>query len=262
MRYARFMTTTLITGASGGLGAAFARLLATEKHNLVLVARSKDALEALAAELRITQGITVTVLTEDLSDPLSVGRIVAALKDMPIDMLVNNAGVGKLARFAAMSERDIADMLHLNIETLTLLTRALLPGMIARKHGRILNVASTASFQPGPLMAVYYASKAYVLHWSLALSNELRGTGVAITCLCPGPTKTGFQKTAGMLDSPLFKKLHTMDAETVVRIGYDALQRGKPMVVPGAINNIGAFCTRLIPKTLAGRIARKAQEVR
>ncbi len=262
MRYAPSMATTLITGASGGLGAAFARLFATEKNDLVLVARSKDALEALAAELRTTHGITVTILIEDLSDPLSVGRIVTAVKEQEIDTLVNNAGVGKLSRFADMAEDDVRAMLSLNVDAVTLLTRALLPGMIARKRGQILNVASTAAFQPGPLMAVYYASKAYVLHWSLALSNELRGTGVTVTCLCPGPTKTGFQKTAGMLDSPLFKKLHTMDAETVVRIGYDALQRGKPMVVPGAINAIGAFCTRLIPKTLAARIARKAQEVR
>lgn len=256
--------TTLVTGASSGLGAEFARLSAADGSNLVLVARSADALELLAKELRAAHGVTVTVLREDLSDPASVPRIVEALRagGIEIDALVNNAGVGKLSPFAAMDEKDIRSMLALNIDSLTLLTRALLPGMLERRRGRILNVASTAAFQPGPLMATYYASKAYVLHWSVALANELAGSGVTVTCLCPGPTRTGFQSAAGMLDSPLFKKFHTMDAAMVAKKGYDAMLRGTAIVTPGLLNKIGAFGTRLIPRTLAARIARAAQETR
>lgn len=256
------MLATLITGASSGLGTEFARLCAAEGANVVLVARSAEALETLAQEVRAAHGVTVRVLREDLTDPASVGRIITALKtqDIQIDTLINNAGVGKLSPFAVTPEADIRSMLALNIDALTLLTRALLPGMLERRHGRILNVASTAAFQPGPLMAVYYASKAYVLHWSIALANELAHTGVTVTCLCPGPTRTGFQRAAGMLDSPLFKKLHTMDAPNVAKRGYDAMERGKAMVTPGFMNALGAFGTRLVPRTLAARIARRAQE--
>lgn len=258
------MATTLVTGASSGLGSEFARLAAADGRNLVLVARSADKLDALAAELRAAHGATVTVVREDLADPAGVERLVAALAERAIDVdeLVNNAGVGKFSPVRTTSAGDLRAMLALNVDSLTLLTRALLPGMLERKHGRILNVASTAAFQPGPLMATYYATKAYVLHWSLALADELAGTGVTVTCLCPGPTRTEFQKTAGMLDSPLFKKFHTMDAATVARAGYAAMARGKPMVVPGLLNKIGAFGTRLVPKTVAARIARKAQETR
>jgi len=258
------MATVLITGASSGLGSEFARLCAADGKNLVLIARSADALGVLAEDLRKAHGITVEVLAHDLTEPDAVQHIVAGLaaRNIEVDELINNAGVGKLSPFAETDERDLRGMLDLNVSALTMLTRALLPKMIARKRGRILNVASTASFQPGPLMAVYYATKAYVLHWSLALGNELNGSGITVTCLCPGPTKTGFQKAAGMLDSPLFKRFQTMDAVSVARAGYDAMLRGKPMVVPGLMNKVGAFATRLIPRTLAARIARAAQETR
>lgn len=257
------MATTLITGASSGLGVEFARLSAAEGRDLVLVARSGDKLEAVAADVRSRHGVAVTVLPEDLSDPAGVDRLVTALgeRGITIDALINNAGIGKLAPVAETPEADMRSMLALNVDAVTLLTRALLPGMLERGSGRVLNVASTAAFQPGPLMATYYATKAYVLHWSLALADELAGTGVTVTCLCPGPTRTGFQKAAGMLDSPLFKKFHTMDAATVARAGYAAMVRGKPMAVPGLLNKIGAFGTRLLPKTVAARIARKAQEI-
>ena len=215
---------TLVTGASSGLGIEFARLAAAKKRDLVLVARSADKLEALAAEVREAHGVGVTVLADDLANPASVERIVASLREkgIAVDELINNAGVGKLAPFAGMPEEAIAGMIDLNVRTLTLLTRALLPDMVARGAGRILNVASTAAYAPGPLMAVYYASKAYVLHFSVALQNELRGSGVSVTCLCPGPTKTGFQKTADMMDAPMFKKLSTMDAAGVTRTGTAA----------------------------------------
>lgn len=254
--------TTLVTGASGGLGAEFARLAAADKHDLVLVARSTEKLAALAAELRTAHGVAVETIVDDLADPSSVERVVAALaaKGLTIDVLINNAGVGKLAPFAAMSPETIAGMIDLNVRTLTLLTRALLPGMISRRAGRVLNVASTAAFQPGPLMAVYYATKAYVLHWSIALSDEVAGTGVTVTCLCPGPTRTGFQGVAGMNGSALFKSRLTMTAERAASIGYRAMLRGKPVVVAGRRNAFFAFGTRLVPRAVAARIARRLQE--
>lgn len=262
--YAANMSTILITGASSGLGVEFARLAAANGDDLVLIARSVEKLDLLANELRSERGANVTVLPYDLSSPSSVDAIVRDLSaaDITIDTLIANAGVGKLGAFAEQSAEDVATMLRLNIESLTMLIRALLPGMIERKTGRILTVASVAAFTPGPLMAVYYASKAYVLHFSVALANELRGTGVTVTCLCPGPTKTGFQKTANMAEAPMFKKLHVMDAASVAKIGYVAMLRGKAIVVPGWTNKLSAFLTRLAPKTFTARIARAAQESR
>ncbi len=253
---------TLVTGASGGLGLAFARLAAARKQDLVLVARTAEKLESLAAELRTAHDVAVTVVTEDLAEPTAVTKLMATLssKNVTIDTLINNAGVGKLAPFSTMPEDAIADMIDLNVRTLTLLTRALLPGMIARKNGRILNIASTAAFQPGPLMAVYYASKAYVVSWSLALGNELAGSGVTVTCLCPGPTSTGFQRTAGMNGSAMFKSSFLMTAERAATIGYTAMLRGKPLVVAGKRNAFFAFCTRFVPRTFAGAVARRLQE--
>ncbi len=255
------MAFTLITGASGGIGAEIARLAAADGKDLALVARSVDALEALAAELRAKHGVAVATFPLDLSDPSSVGRLVAALeeKTIVVDALVNNAGVGKLGTFATMDPATIDGMVALNVAAVTSLARALLPGMVARKKGRILNVASTAAFQPGPLMAVYYATKAYVLNWSLALSDELRGSGVTVTCLCPGPTRTGFQRTAGMNGTALFKSAFIMTAARAAEIGYRAMLRGKPLVVAGRRNAFFAFCTRLIPRMVAGSIAKRLQ---
>jgi short-subunit dehydrogenase len=255
------MLATLITGASGGIGLAYARLAAKDGENVVLVARSKSGLDAVATELRNAYGVDVTVMAEDLIDAGAVERIVTALKErnITIDALVNNAGVGKLAPFADTDAETIDTMLTLNIRAVTQLTRALLPGMIERKRGRIVNVASTAAFQPGPLMAVYYATKAYVMNWSLALGLELEHTGVTVTCLCPGPTSTGFQNVAGMNNAAMFKSRFVMTAEDVARIGRRAALRGTPLVVTGRRNSFFAFCTRLIPRTIAGRIARRLQ---
>lgn len=252
------VSVTLITGASGGIGAEFARLAAAAGEDLVLVARSKDKLEELAATLRTSRGVSVTVLAEDLSDPAAVGRI--AERAPAVDTLIANAGVGQLSAFSREAPEDIERMLRLNVESLTMLIRAFLPGMIERKSGRILTVASTAAYAPGPLMAVYYASKAYVLHFSVALRNELRGSGVSVTCLCPGPTTTGFQKAANMMEAPMFKKFHTMDAASVARTGYAGMQRGKAIVIAGWSNKLSAFLTRLAPKTFVARVARAAQE--
>lgn len=254
---------TLVTGASSGLGVEFARLAAERKQDLVLVARSTEKLEALAAELR-AQSVTVTVVAEDLAETTSVARLMATLagENIVIDTLINNAGVGKLGAFATMSDDAIAGMIDLNVRTLTLLARSLLPGMLERKNGRILNVASTAAFQPGPLMAVYYATKAYVVSWSLALSNELAGTGITVTCLCPGPTSTGFQKVAGMNRSAMFKSAFLMSAARAASIGYSAMLRGRTLIVAGKRNSVIAFCTRLLPRSLCARIARRMQAPR
>jgi short-subunit dehydrogenase len=256
------MSTILITGASSGLGVEFARLAAANGDDLVLVARSVDKLDLLAEELRSAHGMKITVLPYDLSSPSSVDAIVRDLSaaGIAVHTVIANAGVGKLGTFAGQSPDDVANMLRLNVESLTMLIRALLPGMIERKAGRVLTVASVAAFTPGPLMAVYYASKAYVLHFSVALANEVRGTGVTVTCLCPGPTRTGFQKTANMADAPMFKKMHIMDAASVAKVGYDAMLRGKVIIVPGLLNKLSALLTRLAPKTFTAKIARAAQE--
>lgn len=252
--------TALITGASGGLGEQFARLCAAEGMDLVLVARSKEVLEVLATELQTKHSINVLVIAADLSTPESAEEIVHTIntQNIAITTLINNAGFGSYGLFVQGNTQDQQKMLQVNIAALTALTRLVLPGMIERKYGRILNIASTAAFQPGPLMAMYYATKAYVMNFSIALSNETRNTGVTVTCLCPGPTKTGFSSHANMAKTRLFT-LGLMDANTVARIGLTALRRGKPLVIAGLRNRIGVFLTRLIPRTTAAAIARRVQ---
>lgn len=253
--------TALITGASGGLGYEFAKLFAQNGYNLGLVARSKDKLAQLANELEGKHRISVKVLAKDLSDPASPDEIYAELQQesIPIEVLVNNAG---FATYGFFAETDLAkelQMMQLNMGTLTHLTKLFLPNMLARKRGRILNVASTAAFQPGPLMTVYYATKAYVLSFSEALANELDGTGVTVTALCPGPTQTGFQARASMEDSKLVSG-GLMDTETVAKIGYQGLMKGKVIVIPGLTNKALSLLPRFLPRTLVTQIVRKAQE--
>ncbi|OGJ64021.1 short-chain dehydrogenase [Candidatus Peribacteria bacterium RIFCSPHIGHO2_02_FULL_53_20] len=254
------MKTTLITGASGGLGVEFAKLFAADGYDLVLVARNQERLQALAKELESTYNVAAHVIATDLSQPNAATMLVEEVrkKNMMIHTLVNNAGFGAFGLFHETPYDQEKQLLQVNITALTDLTKLLLPQMVQRKSGAILNVASTASFQPGPLMAVYYASKAYVMNFSLALSVELKGTGVTVTCLCPGPTKTGFEKNAHMGTSRLFQK-RVMDAATVSQIGYRALKSGRPLVVAGKLNAFGAFMTRFIPRIWVARIARQVQ---
>ena len=256
--------TALITGASSGLGIHFAKILGAKGYDLVLTARNVNALETLAKELRTAhRKITVTVIPADLSKPGAPAKLAHELtkKNISISMLVNNAGFGGYGHFAKSDWEHEAAMLQVNVAALTALTKLLLPSMIKRKRGRILNVASTAAFQPGPLMAVYYATKAYVLSFSLALSNETKGTGVTVTCLCPGPTRTNFAHGAKMDKSPLFRGV-VMNAEPVARAGIDGCFRGKHLVTPGLFNKVGTFCTRLIPRSFAASIARRVQETK
>jgi len=254
------MRTALITGASGGLGEKFAWLLASDHHDLVLVARSKEKLELLAKELSLKYSIRTTALTYDLSQKDAVGSLLQELseKNLQIDILINNAGFGAYGKFHETTYDHEKQLLTVNIEALTELTKMLLPDMVKRGSGKILNVASTAAFAAGPLMAVYYASKAYVMNLSIALNEELKGTGVSVTCLCPGPTKTGFEAGAGMQNSRLFKSA-LMDAATVATIGYRAMLKGKPLVVSGIRNKISTFGTRLVPRSLAAKIAKAVQ---
>ena len=252
------MNTALITGASGGLGEEFAKLLAAEKWNLILVARSKDKLDALKSDLEKTHSITVQVIDLDLSLPHATETLMKQIGNQDIDLLINNAGFGDFGLFQDANPVRIRQMIDLNVGALTDLTRAILPKMTARKTGKILNVASTAAFQPGPLMTVYYATKAYVLNFSLALSNELQGTGITVTCLCPGPTRTGFATNAHMGKSKLFKR-KIMSAAEVVSIGLRACMQGKELVIPGQTNLFGTFMTRFVSRAFAAKIARSMQ---
>ncbi|MDQ6931025.1 MAG: SDR family oxidoreductase [Candidatus Eremiobacteraeota bacterium] len=242
----------LITGASGGIGLELAKLLAAGGYDLVLAARSGDALESIAADLQAEHAIGVQVISQDLGVAGSAQAVYDAAG--ACDILVNNAGFATSGKFADVDLDLERSELQLNIVTLTELTKLSLPGMIARKWGRVLNVASTAAFQPGPFMAVYYASKAYVLSFSEAIASELRGTGVTVTCLAPGATQTGFAMRGGVEKTPLFK-IGVADARSVAKAGYDGLFAGKSLVVPGFKNKAIVFSTRFAPRKLLTKIS-------
>jgi hypothetical protein len=256
--------TALVTGASSGIGAALARLFAASGFDLVLVARREDRLIELSDELTNRHGTRSTVLVSDLGRQNAPADLVARLDTLGIcvSVLVNNAGFGLYGPFAATSWDSELDMLRVNIVALTALTKLLLPGMLARRDGRILNVASTAAFQPGPLMAVYYATKAYVLSFSEALANELKGTGVTVTALCPGPTASGFQGTARLEKSRLVSLVRLQTTEQVARAGYEGLMKGKAIVIPGLMNWLGAQSPRILPRSWVRFIVRTAQDPR
>jgi short-subunit dehydrogenase len=255
--------TALVTGASGGIGEELARLFAADGHNLVLVARSRDKLARLAEELQGKHGIAARVLAADLARAASSQEIFDELQraGITVDALVNNAGFGSYGLFAETDLKSELDMLQVNVVALTHLSKLFLPGMLARRRGYVMNVASTAAFQPGPLMAVYYASKAYVLSFSEALTNECEGTGVRVSALCPGPTETGFVAAAGMGDSKLFDRA-VMDARTVAEAGYRGLLAGKAIVIPGFRNNLLARSIGFFPRNLVTKVVRGIQEKR
>jgi hypothetical protein len=255
--------TALITGASFGIGQELARVFARENYNLVLVARTADKLRQLASELQKAQSTRSLILATDLTEPGAPAYVLdqSTRAGIVVDVLVNNAGFGQYGPFADSDLEECLRQIQLNVTTLTHLTRLCLPGMIERQSGRILNVASTAAFQPGPLMAVYYATKAYVLHFSEAVAHELRGTGVTVTCLCPGPTTTEFHKRANMLSAPLLK-FGVMDASTVAEKGYRALMAGKPVAISGFRNWLLAQSVRFTPRQMVIAVARKLQETK
>ncbi|MGO8970319.1 MAG: SDR family NAD(P)-dependent oxidoreductase [Myxococcaceae bacterium] len=254
--------TVLVTGASSGIGAELARAFARSGASLVLTARSVDRLEALAGELRAKCQVAVRVIAADLASPLGASRLVQRLGEegVEVDVLVNNAGYAAFGGFTETRWTDEAGMLQLNVVALTELTKRLLPAMVARKRGGVLNVASTAAFQPGPLMAVYYATKAYVLSFSEALAEELRGSGVSVTALCPGPTASGFQARAAMEDSKLVKGKRLMPAASVAQAGYEGFRRGASVVIPGLANRLLAQSVRFTPRRWVTRLVHKMSE--
>ena len=252
--------TALITGASSGIGLELARLFAADRSALLLVARRADRLEVLAKELRKTHGITVHVLPLDLTAPRAPEEILAWTRDhgIALDVLVNNAGFGARGRFADLDRQGQLDMLQVNVAALTHLTHLFLPGMLERRRGAILNVGSQAGFQPGPRMAVYYATKAYVLSFSEALAEELRGSGVRVTVLAPGATATEFAAKADMLGSRVFRT-GVMDARSVALAGYRGLRRGEVLVVPGLKGKLSASAVRFLPRALVRRVVHTLQ---
>lgn len=247
----------LVTGAGGGIGRELARLLAADGYDLVLVARGRDSLEALARELA-APGRQITVLPADLAQPGAAQALFDEVNRQGLDIhvLINNAGVGTHGAFHEIPvDKDVA-LLELNMVSLTVLAKLFLRVMVASGSGRVLNVASLAGFQPGPFMATYCASKAYVLSLSEALACEVRGTGVTVSALCPGPVPTGFQKAAGNERTRL-NHGPSMDAATVARIGYRGLMRGQTTILPGLRTKLMAFSVRLAPRWLVTAIARR-----
>ena len=257
--------TALVTGASSGIGYELAKCFARDGYNLVLVARSADELRKIAAQLTSEFGVSAKVIVKDLSMPASPQEIFDAVQadGITIDVLVNNAGFGTYGTFSNTNLKDDLEMMQVNMVSPTHLTKLFLPGMIARGQGRILNVASMAAFLPGPLLAVYCASKSYVLSFSEALAEELRGTGVTVTTLCPGPVRTGFAKrarterTKAMIRG-LFNRI--WEPEDVAAVGYHGLMKGKTIVIPGKRYKIAIILVRLLPRKLTTRAARMLME--
>jgi uncharacterized protein len=253
--------TALITGASGGIGYELALLFARDGFDCILVARSHDKLNDLAARLESEFRVKTLVLPKDLSKPPAVDEIYEEVgaASMQVDVLVNNAGFPVFGLFTQTNLEIELEMLQVNITALTTLTKLFLKGMTERRYGRILNLASTAAFEPGPLMAVYYASKAYVLSFSEALANELRGSGVTVTALAPGPTRTGFQKRGQLEDSRLVQG-EIADATSVALAGYRGLMAGKTIVIPGFSNKLIPWIVRVSPRGVVTRVVRRMQE--
>ena len=254
--------TALITGASSGFGVEFAKLFARDGFDLVLVARTEPPMQKLAERLRVAHAITATVIAKDLSTVGASGELVAdlAARGIRVDALVNNAGFAQYGPFVEADRDEMDQMVSVNVVALTQLTRSLLPGMVERGWGRIVNLGSIGSFTAAPMTGAYGATKAYVLSLSLALTEELRGTGVTITALCPGPTETGFQARAEMADSQLIAGRTLDSAEAVARAGYAAMKKGTPYLVTGTTSKLFAFGSRFLPRTMSAKIAGRAQQ--
>lgn len=249
--------TALITGASSGIGRALAEEFARDRYDLVLAARSVDRMQAQSRELAQRHGVRVTVIGVDLQDPGGAAQLHAEVgsRGLTISALVNNVGYGTFGEFKDSALAPELAMMQLNMATLVALTKRFMPDLLATR-GKILNTASTAAFQPGPYMAVYYASKAFVLSFSEALAEELKSTGVTVTALCPGPTASGFQDKAQMHDSALVKGRQLPTAEAVAKAGYRAMQRGQRVFIPGAMNWLMAQAPRFTPRRLTTSIVR------
>jgi len=256
------MTTTLITGASSGIGLELAKQFAAGGDDLVLTARSEDKLNELAKELLQSHKVTVTVITCDLSKLEEVDRLYDRIRDsgIEIDTVVNNAGFGALGKFSELSVDRQTDMLMVNVVALTRLTRKLLPAMLQRRTGGVLNVGSIAAYQAGPNMAVYYASKAYVLSFTEGLREELVGTGLHVTCLEPGATETGFGRDSGMGKLGMFSS-HAMSAAAVAEAGYQGYRRNADVIIPGWRNRLMVTGIGFLPRFATRKIVGKIQGI-
>ncbi len=248
-------TWALITGATAGIGYELAKLFAADHFNLVLVARHEDRLKQMASELQADHKILTRTLAKDLSGPNASKELFDALRDLPVSILVNNAGFGWLGQFVEGELEGATDIMQVNMRALVELTHLFVQPMIARKEGRILNVASTAAFQPGPFTAIYYATKAFVFSFSVALGEELAGTGVQVTTFCPGSTRTEFFRRAGL--ETTVRRLPMMSAAKVAKIGYRGLMKGKPIVIPGILNRLMTPAAKAMPSLWTSKIVRK-----
>lgn len=248
----------LITGASDGIGFELAHLHAARGGNLIVVARNTAKLEALKHSLEKQYGVSVYVITQDLSLPNAATLLYNTVSSQgyKVDMLINNAGFGDFGSFSETSADKEEKMIQLNITTLTQLCKLFINDMKLRGAGRIMNVASTGAFQPAPFMAVYCATKAYVLSFTEAVNNELKGTGISMTALCPGPTTTGFEQAASMGESKLFKGPQVASAQSVAQYGYKAMMNRKTVAVHGWMNRLMVFSVRLVPRAMVVNIAR------
>ena len=254
--------TALVTGASAGIGAELARLFAADKHDVILVARRRDRLDTLAADLARAHGVKAHVIAADLGTAGGADLVVAevARLGLEVDFLVNNAGFGAVGGFADLDAARELEMVQVNVTTLVALTRALLPAMIARGSGRVLNIGSTAGFVAGPFMAIYYASKAFVNSFTEALSFELKGTGVTATVSCPGATVTEFGAVAGNDASRLFR-MGAASAGEVAREAYRAMHAGQPMIIHGLKNRFAMWTTRFAPRVMLRALAAQLNHV-
>lgn len=255
---------TLITGASSGIGFELASVFARNNHNLILVARSKEKLESLRSEIEKNYQVVAEVIPLDLSLPNSAEELfnLTQKKNLKVEILLNNAGFGDHGLFLNADSKKIEEMINLNILTLTKLTKLFLPQMVENKYGKIMNVASTAAFQPGPLMSVYYATKSYVLSFSEALYEELKETGVSVTALCPGPTESGFSAVANMSNIALMELMKLPTSRDVAEYGYKALMNDKAVAVHGLMNNVVAKTTSFIPRAITRKLVMKLQQKR
>ena len=253
--------TALITGASSGIGLELARVFAAHGTSVILVARQEAKLRALAAELQHS-GVRAEVVVADLAAPGGAAAVVAAVQSLglEVDILVNNAGFGAYGPFVDSALETDLSMIQVNIAAVTELTRRFLPAMVARRSGRIMIVASTAAFFPGPLMAVYYATKAYLLSFSEAIANELQGTGVTVTALCPGATESGFAAAAKQEDSKLIAGRKLPTSRAVAEEAYAAMMAGKILVITGVSNKLSVLVPRLLPRRAVAALVRAAQE--
>jgi short-subunit dehydrogenase len=252
----------LITGASGGIGYEMAKVFAEKSYDLIMVARRREIMDALADEVKKKFGVNAHIMVQDLAHEGSGLKLYQEINKMDLkpDIVINNAGLADYGKFVERGWEKVRDMIMVNIMALTEITRMFAGDMVKRGYGKILNVASTAAFQPGPLMAVYFASKAYVLSFSEAISNELKGTGVTVTALCPGPTQTGFEERAEMHSSRMFRLIKPVKSEKVARYAYSALMTGKVVAIQGLLNKFSAMINRFIPRSIIRFFMRKISD--